>query len=667
MYTEKLYEQLESLLERGSDSNTVVEGGKNKSPSAHQCIAYENERFLVAWVILTRFSQNELDRAWGQYGDSLSLYAMCLLSDNNADLDVAATRVDNSGVSRLLRISYIRLVAQVTGRLATPPSGDLRLQLYISWKHACLMLIIGNFGEKAVAESTNSIYISLNVDVYNAFIAWMEHDVDTFSSNIDLKDILNANVTSYTKTSPSAPIFERETDVKKLEKEKKKIEAQSKFKKDDRMAMLDLLDPLLGRTTETQKIGVSDACHDTYTIENMQKLMFLIFEIQVGCTSEEVVRHVLAWLSRNVHGEILTLELKVLWHGWLMKSFGECISNKENRSSLLGDPKMMDAMQKITLSHAVSPDGRALRPMAWQTINQIIKSDGWSWINNSSIDTPICTWCGLACGEWKIQLEEDGNLFSEGSDRLSIIESCGRLIISVIQYLVGFDESPDKVIPLEPESLLRIRQSLEETLLITSEYFIASSGINDDIDSSIVVNLWSQLFSEIDLSTSIEAENSIACLRKMLMVSSDYSLMQALVHLLATYYSEEKVPKVLVEEFDNTLLDPIMVYTERFWGTFANSDWDGHDSICWACIALDILVENQPKRIQHVANAILDTISCLVEVLRIAPSTRSDELKKNLRLVMASQSSILDLCGNIISTNKKSRIISSAVEILKTK
>ncbi|OEU19457.1 hypothetical protein FRACYDRAFT_235511 [Fragilariopsis cylindrus CCMP1102] len=578
----EIYEKLDVLLVcDGNDAATaataaatdaVDQEGTTKLSSS-QVIAYEHERFLVAWVLLTRLSQEHLDEAWGKHGNSLSIFVTHLLSDIEK-----ICRTD-----MLLYNCYIRLVAQVTARLSTLPSEQLRINLYKSWKY---------MSTNMHDDLLNSA-VALNIDICNTFIAWMEQDAFSFSSEVSLSDLWDVQV---------------------------KVSAK-----------------------------LINLQQDDGTKKSMESTEY---------ASDELVTNILLWIDRNGQEESISLDQKFGWHGWLMKYIGENISNRKKHSTLLREPKEMHVIQNIMLAHVVSPDVRAHRAMAWQTIIQIIQGYGWSWSEKSASNVaPICTWCRLACGEWKIQLEEELNL-SSGSNRISILDGCGRLMLSVVQYLVDFEERPDKAIPLDSEGLLHLRQSLEETLYTTSEYLI-TSNVDTGIEPTVVINLWSQLFSEIYLPNSEEGKNVVTCFRKLLMASNDVTMMRALAHFLTTTH-----PK---ESNEHGLVDSIIAYTERSWQTLAAPSWlslcHQHEEIYWACGATEILVDNQPERIHKITNSMQQAIRILVESLQSVPSKRTEELLSYLRLVVESYVTIIDQCHNTDLTFKD--ILSRAIEILK--
>ncbi|KAL3931568.1 MAG: hypothetical protein SGARI_004174 [Bacillariaceae sp.] len=132
--------------------------------------------------------------------------------------------------------------------------------------------------------------------------------------------------------------------------------------------------------------------------------------------------------------------------GYVVVAVGSNSNGSKASSTLLNDPKAMEALQTILMAHVVSPDPNALRADAWQTMGSMIVSscrhhgknkvsNAWTtkWMmmtmkngssaSSSSKNNPkqkqqqqaatppppllpiICTWARLASGEWKIQLE----------------------------------------------------------------------------------------------------------------------------------------------------------------------------------------------------------------------------------------------------------------------
>lgn len=652
MKTEALLETVDALLAR--DGDISQEESNCESPSLLQTIPYEHERFLVAWVLLTRFPQDQLDRAWRIHGNNLDHFAQSLLTNFGNGVDIFVRHHDvskNDGHNFFFHACCTRLVAQVTARLTTTPSKELRDDLYKSWKHISSLKTVRNAAEMSPANEAailRSTIIPLCVDVYNAYVAWMDQDVALFSSDLILNEIWKVPVAASTRLKE---LLEEENGE---EQQHSSGEVQPKFKENERTMMFKVLESVLGTSSKDEKISTDRCEEDLYTIRNLQRLIFVIFELKgTDCASFELITSILLW-STNSREDIFDADLRILWDGWLMKTIGERITEETNGMSLLRDPEIMSAIQKMSMAHAVSPDTNALRPMAWQIISRIIRVCGWRSIHKSSIESSVCMWCQLACGEWKIQLEEEG--FSECSYRSSILDGCGNLIITIVQYLVEFHDSPHLPIPLGTESILSLRETLEDTLSLTSTYLNAHLF---DTTSAIVIHLWSELFSEITLSASKDASVVFECFRNLLLVSDNECLLQASVHVASTYCTEDGFLND-VEGLDTTVIDSILLYLERFWKTMTKRDslkkHCVHDMIHSACVATEILAEYQPEKVEKVTIAIFDAVDFLAE--------SAPDLRQCLRLVVETCIFLFDRFRGTFSKENWSSKISSAVQIL---
>ncbi len=653
MKTKAFLETVDALLAR--DGDTSQEEINCESPSLLQTIPYEHERFLVAWVLLTRFPQDQLDRAWGKHGKDLDRFAQSLLTNFGNGVDIFVRHHDvskNDGHNFFFHACCTRLVAQVTARLTTTPSKELRDNIYKSWKQISSLKAIRNTAETSPANEAailRSTIIPLCVDVYNAYIGWMDQDVPFFSSDLILNEIWKVPIAASTRLRE---LLEEESGE---EQKDSSGEVQPKFKENERTMMFKVLESVLGTSSEDEKMSTDRCEEDSYTIGNLQRLIFVIFELKgTDCASFELITSILLW-STTSREDIFDADLTILWDGWLMKTIGERITEEANGMSLLRDPEIMSAIQKLSMAHAVSPDTNTLRPMAWQIISRIMRVCGWRSMHKSSIEASICLWCRLACGEWKIQLEEEG--FSECSYRSSILDGCGKLIITVVQYLVDFHDSPHKPIPLGTESILSLRETLEDTLSLTSTYLNAHLS---DTTPAILIHLWSELFSEITLSASKDASVVFECFRNLLLVSDNECLLPASVHVVTTYCTEDGF-LYNVQGLDTTVIDSILLYLERFWKTMATRDslkkHCGHDTIHSACVATEILAEYQPDKVENVTIAILDVVDFLAE--------SAPDLRLTLRLVVDSSIFLFDrFRGSTLAKENLSSKISSAVKIL---
>ena len=576
-----LGERLDILL--ACDDKDVVqeEGAASSKLSSTEAVAYEHERYLVAWVLLTRLSQDYLNKAWEKHKNKLSFFAARILTCN---------------ADTLLRVYYLRLVALATSRLSVLPSENLRNVIYRCWKE------------------TRGDSLSLNIDICNTYIAWMEKDSFLFSYQI-LEDLWEI----YSNISSASNSITRQT---------------TNTDENDETTMINVLHSLLST--------------DDYSVSNLQEVIFCLFEIHGTSfasneSSDDLHTKIIIWFDTNSQEEAVThQDLKFMWHGYIFRYVCGIISTKKQPCTLLREPKMMNFMQNITLAHAVSPDVGALRGLAWHTINKIIQGYGYSFSEKSSSNAPICTWCRLACGECKIQLEED-----EMNSSSDILGGCAEFIVNVVHYLADFDERPDKSIPLDSEGMFHLKFSLEEALHTTSEYL--SRSTDDGIKSVIVTNLFSHLFSDLYHPTLEKSDIIIDCLKNLLMISTDLSLMRSVVHIDRLGFEH------------NLKNESIIAYIERSWHKMAERNWpspiDQSDVIYWACIATEIFVaENQHK----VLSFMHQVISILVESLQNDPSKQQ---KGNLRHVVKSYMEIIDDCHHVDPT--QTDILSFAIDILK--
>ncbi len=620
-----LSEAVNALLER--DSDTHQEDRNFKSLLSLQPLPFGHERFLVAWVLLTRLPQAQLDQAWENYGSDLDRFAHCLLTDLENGVDVFARSHEvsnNDGNNFFFRACCTRLIAQVTARLTTIPSKELRRDVYSSWKHLSAPETVRNVAETSSTKNEADILrfttLPLCVDVYNAFVVWIDHDDALFESDLILNNLWKIPVVTCRRLTEIAEQEDGELE-RDTPKQMKPISLETE------RAVFNVFESVLGRNWDNNS-GTDGLDEDMYTTANLQRLIFVIFELkETHCASLQLVRNILLWRTNN-REEILDIELRILWDGWLLKVIRGRNNETSNGMNLFRDPEIMDAIQKICMAHAVSPDKNALRPMAWQAISHIMKIHGWRTIDKPSFEASICTWCRLACGEWKIQLEIDG--CSGFSDRSTILDGCGNLIITIVQYLVDLHDQPHKAIPMRAESLLHLRQALEETLTLTSSYLSEKASTDDDSESAIVIHLWSELFSEINLATSTDAGVVIECFQRLLVLSSNACLLQPLLHVATTYCTADGFLND-VDSLDNTIIDSMILHLARFWSSMKTRDLSTtcyeYNVIQSACVATEILAEYHTEKIE-------DAVTAIVEAVEILASQNRMHQRQSLRLMV---------------------------------
>ena len=603
MEAEQLLETFDSLLAR-RDDDINKKGGSSASPPLSRSIPHQHERSLVALVLLSRSPQEQLDQVWEKYESDFTSFAsieMQLLNDDHA--------VSQNGFKNFLFCSYYtRLVAQVTARLTKPPTKQLQYDIYKSWRKISMMqaartvTITSTAVEEAKIHST---IIALCVDIYNALITWTSQNDPLLSVDLDLIELWNIPITAYKKMNRITRVVQREAKTKK---------EQPKVEDDEVDMMLSILESASGSASDEVRAGQEN--DDIYTFSNTLRLMFVLFELQgPESISDELWRTVLIWI-KNSQDEISDADLRVLWDGWLLTNIQKRISKTNNTRSLLRDPEIMDTIQKIILAHVVSPTTSTLRPLAWQSISQITKSFGWEFLQKSS-ESSLCTWCRLACGEWKIQLEDEP---SERQKNLSILDGCGNLIINVVQYLVDFDERPYKSIPLTSESLLSIRQELEETLSLTSGHLLNRASEEHNLESTIMVNLWSVLFSEMHASNCHEASNIMLCFHMLLQVSDDESLVPAVLHVVSMMNCDGRALTSEHESVTDETTTSIIGYLIRLWKRVAKMDYlkqsQENHFVHSACVATEILAEHDHPKFQEVVQFIFEAQQAILKTFQ---------------------------------------------------
>lgn len=583
-------------------------------------LAFERERFLVAWVLLTRLSEDHLDSAWEEHGEKLGGFARKLL--------ILGRTSDSE-----MFICYVRLVARVVALLTRFPS-EVGKCLMSAWRDAC---------------SRNVNSIALNVDMCNALLSWLE------GAPSDQTQILNNTWDVFSSVSPRlktvVPTSER---TGRTQRGSSGDEANSFAEQ----TMKELLN----------SISVDpNATDQEYTKDNWGRLVLGMFELYAVAAPEDLVRKVLFWMSEHHQEQMLSQQLRFGWHEWLMTYVGENIVTY-SKSSLLHEPKAMEIMQKILLAHAVFPDERALRAMAWQTINAIVHSYGWEKCSKkSSTKCALCVWTHLASGEWKIRLEEDDDFLSAATRR-PILEGCGRLLISVVQYLANFDERPDRPIHLDADAIVHLHQSLQESLIITSEYLNSRSSICD-IDP-IIVQLWSHLFSEIDVASLRTPEPIIACLQRRLTESGDDLILCDVANLLIAAQSDQKARAVALR-----LQGFIFTYLEIFWHTLSEprqrQRWL-RDDVPFACTCTKFSVSARdipsPVNLRDLTRTMTQALQILVgylETNRISLPDR-DQLLSNLQLVIESYLAIMTQ-ASLNPTDHQSMVVSRAIGLCSRK
>ena len=288
---------------------------------------------------------------------------------------------------------------------------------------------------------------------------------------------------------------------------------ESPSDQDDNGKMIQFLEATLDGNIPIVEENEKD---DNYSPDSWHRLVLLFFDTN---SHNAPTNKILDWIGRNEQQKHLTQEIRFGWHEWIMKFTVESIARKNKQCSYLRDPKAMDILDKIMMAHAVSPVHDALRSLSWQTISSIVHEIGWKWNNKASTNAPICTWTRLASGEWKILLEqvESGEQQQLSPSEMQTLDGCGLLMMDVVEYLTSLDERPDSPLPLEPESLMHLKQSLEDALSITSLFinlYVAKEKA-DFVIKTKAIEFWCRIVPEFELDNQRSIDEGFPCLETL--------------------------------------------------------------------------------------------------------------------------------------------------------
>jgi hypothetical protein len=613
MNSETLAMKLDMLLppSSGNDEEDVEDGR----------LAFELERFLVAWVLLGRLPEDRLQRAWRKHRKGLAGFARELL----LGFRTTTTAADDDELLAL----YLRLVAQVVARLEDFPV-ELGEVLMITWQD--------------ITCTTHSRSVALNVDIYNALLSWLEGGCSTSDEALILNYVWEAYASVPQRTERGL-LASRSVHSEFGQGGSSGVGSNTSSKQ----KMKEILNSLLSD---------GGAMDRERTEENWRRIALCTFELYGQAASEELVRKILFWVSipEHLQEDRQPQEMQFDWHEWLMTYVGQHISSCAD-SNLLLEPTSMAIMQNILLAHVVDPGDGALRAMAWQTMNAVVCAYGWDRCSKlSTTESSICVWTRLASGEWRIQLEET---HACSATTRPILDGCGRLVMSVVQYLVQFDERPDRLIPMDSDALLHLRKSLEEMLYITSEY-LKSSNSDSDINP-VASQLWSCLFSEIDMSTLITPEPVIACLQRRLSKYEDDLVLLDVASLLNAAQGDQRAHDIALR-----LQGSIVSYLDNFWQTLSNPEqmtrW-AQDEVSWACTCMEILDTQSPEVIRNLTIKMTQAMQILLDYLEVwQDAAPQDKLLSNLRIAAESCQSIVNN-ASIKLTIHESQIVSHALSM----
>jgi hypothetical protein len=518
------------------------------SPNTSSSTAFQQERCLVVWVLLTRLSDEELHLIWSKLQKSLLRFALLILKKRQ---DCCFEM-------------YIRLVAQVADRLADYPF-DLGDSLLQAWKS----IIDENY------EMTSNSLIELNIDVCTNLITVLS----THSEKANELKVLETIWGIYSSQERDESIIAEKIQL---------IEVAGDDGDDD--------DKEWKLMKETLQSLLKNSNADYYSQSAWDELVLSIFQSHAyELLPEPLMPSILTWLSKSSKVKEITIELRSMWFEWFMGLIQARLSSIPNDSSsfqfTLHRIGMAKQVNQFLLANIVSPVSDTkfpLRALAWQTTVSVVDACGFGWIMTESLSignaenklgpaSTLCAFIRLASGEWRIQLQaESSQSKSTGmqATALPVGNACARMLMNVVEYCVNLQEKNRGNLPLSMDAILHLRQSLEDSLATTVEYLRVWGSSTHNVDtqggehgafSPIAVRLLGSLLREVDIWDLLEkddsaSQNIIECLRGLLSHSEDFSLLPALVHMLADADTNPTKQGQL-----GCLYDQLTDYLERFW------------------------------------------------------------------------------------------------------
>ena len=654
---EQLYQQLEILLSSGSSSssssNDEDETEADEKGGQIENVPFHSERCLVAWILLTRFDQDHLDRVWQNHSKILLDFAKQLLSSSKGGQQQATTQLESStsdehGIATTtgstsdddLHFLYLRLIAQVSSRLSIYPN-EIGEVLFHTWVGAC------------DNSEQGSSFLKVHIDVLTSLDVWMmELTTENPFIAVELR-VLERIWNIYLQSTKTATAS---SSSKQNDDEGTTDPGPSGFKIDESKMLQLTLSSIL--TDENQ--------NDDYSIKSWNDLVLAIFQshghqLMPDSLLPVIIKTLDKTIAPSRIQDTTTTSTsnqnqgRNAWHEWILSLIQTCVTttatnNNQSSALFLNDPEAVHHLNKILLAHVVDPTmtntttTESLRGMAWQTVSAIGENGGWRWSfredqqNNNDTTlgagTTICTWVRLASGELHIQLQQELSLYTSSSvplpstspistttttkasssesnnssleatihsasSILPISHACARILINVVQFCVQLEEEPHRM-PISSNSLLHLRQSLEQSLWTLVEYLQHQSqimqvqtAVNNALFLPISLRLFGSLLMEVDIwdllqrgsVTSVEGPQQIlnALMQALPMenMSSQYALLPGLVHIIGDAESNLEKQQQLQLLWDPYLSEYLISY------------WKDHkqvidDSITWACACTEL-------------------------------------------------------------------------------
>jgi len=564
---------------------------------------YQMERKLVAWVLMLRLNHDDLCSAWKDSGSDLEYFAINVLLQENHEQD------DDAATDMLLL--YLRLVCQVTSRLPTnlysKTVGESAMKLWSKLVHQVVVnLVTGLSAAWVDVCSTSNVYFQVDQTAIPKWLPCLFRFYrDHLLLNVPLNDPLPAQGTNPNEKA-STP-------------------------QDETQAMNHTLRHILNRASNLNGLDL----HETmlHTLSHASSLSRIPDSMATDMFDFVIVNR-----PHSTSHDSATI--RCMWEQfclqWIFSRTGTTSSQSGDPSSgsanvvkevILQRPEFLPHFHKWLLSLVISPDMESVasRAMAWQALATLTSMYGWGWMIldtstvGTGIDVPIgiwnsksnsatsiskinigpaklfCTWMRLASGELRIQLQSlylkeiaDEEKPSQHAD-LDSCEACARILQSGIAYIVRLtEEQPHVASSLNPDALLHLRQSLEESLWTSIEYLTLTCDTQRPPTLfSVILSLFGTLLMEVDIFDLMHTEHAMiagedgsgtdpilsspqvimSCLSRLLLVAQDPVLLPGLVHILSSIQSDTrgKIDPIKLQFLQKYLQKSLLAYLKWFW------------------------------------------------------------------------------------------------------
>jgi hypothetical protein len=376
-------------------------------------VAFEQERLLAAWVLLTRLEQVDLELIWRHYGSKiLEPFAVNDLLLQGPDFQVAEKdNANQSSAPKSLparRGLYLRLIAQVMARIpngcaSTKPissesssvssssssspsntTSSLGLALFREWQQFSSTYHNDEDNVKGNDKISPSTVLSIHLDVLRAIEVWVEQDAITADKVGVLAEIWN-HYASLAATATT--IMPSNSGFKQEQKEEDAHNSTKPIFLDDWELMTQTLQGLLTTTSSTGDNGGNGREEEDEAMVQMawHETVVTLFQSNGSeMLPDAWIPNIIEWITNQQHIKALPPVVCQAWHEWLLSMIQTRVPfDQPFRLTLFQQAKTMTQVNRLLLAHVVSPQTMNfphLRALAWQTMFTLVESCGWQWI-----------------------------------------------------------------------------------------------------------------------------------------------------------------------------------------------------------------------------------------------------------------------------------------------